>query len=121
MRTSLPKLKEILLATIALAFALTLTLGLTACGQQTGASEEGASSGRLNETKLFEDTAAQEGEGPATVEALVFESSGSTIYGQIMVPDASYVESRPWSSCSMGLLGLHAWTMLCRHSAAPVR
>lgn len=66
MRTSLPKLKEILLATIAVAFALTLTLGLTACGQQTGASEEGASSGRLNETKLFEDTAAQEGEGPAT-------------------------------------------------------
>ncbi len=63
--------------------------------QTAPATQAAASTGVLDTSRLFEDTAPAEGEDPATVEALAFDSAGSTIYGQIMVPAASYGTERP--------------------------
>lgn len=86
------------------AAALAVALVLGGCGQQavtpsagsaSAVSSAAANTGPLDESKLFEDTAPKEGEAAARVDGLAFDSSGSTIYGQIMVPAAQYGDRRP--------------------------
>lgn len=68
--------------------------GAPAAGEPLAATDL-AAVGPLDLSRLFADTAPAEGGNPAAVEALAFDSSGSTIYGQIMVPAASYGDGRP--------------------------
>ena len=68
--------------------------GAPAAGEPLAATDL-AAVGPLDLSRLFADTVPAEGGNPATVEALAFDSSGSTIYGQIMVPAASYGDGRP--------------------------
>lgn len=92
------------LAAIAIAaVVLALTLALAGCAQSPIAASTDApdapttqsAAGPLDESKLFEDTVPTEQEAPATVDALAFDSDGSTLYGQIMVPSENYGDNRP--------------------------
>lgn len=49
----------------------------------------------LNTADLFQDDVCRPAEGIADYDALVFESEGSEIYGQILKPDRAYGDHRP--------------------------
>ena len=68
-----------------------LAVGLSGC--KIAFDEEATV--KINPKNLYQDVSSAGSQKPQSVESLIFNSSGSDIYGQILTPDSVYSEARP--------------------------
>ena len=86
--------KQSSLKTIGIVVTIALLLmGLTGCKFSINQTPD--TNAKINPANLYRDVGSEDSQTLQSVDPLIFNSSGSDIYGQILTPDSVYGEGRP--------------------------